>query len=182
MTAAGTAPKRSRKERQLTPEDAETQTVDHRELRMGDLTKDLRIGKKFSLHDELVDRQREKRRKSRQNRLKKTQDGDGAGSDAGSVVGGGGSETGSTETGGTGQPRGMSEAAAAAASVMAAAARRGAAAAAVAGPQFEIIDGNIVVNQASLVHDRHARRQQRRASWRRWRRTTLRGRRRRTRT
>ncbi|EFW99242.1 transcription factor tfiiib [Grosmannia clavigera kw1407] len=167
-TVAVTVPaaaKRSRREREVTPEDAETRTVDHRELKMEDLTKDLRIGKKFSRHDELVDREREKRRQYRLGKKNGT-----GGTAAMAVAGSGGSsETGSvlgvvgvgSETGGVngGQVR-MSDAVAAAASVMAAAVgpRRagGAVGASAAGPQFEIIDGNIVVNQASLVHDRHA--------------------------
>lgn len=190
MTAA-VAPKRSRRERAVTPEDAETRTVDHRELKMEDLTKDLRIGKKFSRHDELVDRDREKRRQDRLDRMLRKKNGPGGGtagtagtaeatvvpgtgsggsSEAGSVLGG---ETGGGGSSGSGVGLGLpqpSDAVAAAMSVMAAAAAGGGGGggqraggsstaggtSAAAGPQFEIIDGNIVVNQASLVHDRHA--------------------------
>ncbi|EPE10329.1 transcription factor tfiiib [Ophiostoma piceae UAMH 11346] len=172
-TPAPSAPKRARKERSVTPEDAETRTVDHRELKMEDLTKDLRIGKKFSRHDELVDRLREKRRQYRKERLqnKKSQaEGAAAGgplsantSRAGSVLD---SEFGDAATGAAGSRLAgginVVDAASAAASVLAAASAAAKAKSSasssgvVAGPQFEIIDGAIVVNQASLVHDRHA--------------------------
>ncbi|ERT02025.1 hypothetical protein HMPREF1624_00320 [Sporothrix schenckii ATCC 58251] len=165
---ATTAPKRIRRERSLTPEDAETRTVDHRELKMEDLTKDLRIGKKFSRHDELVDRLREKRRLYRRERLlsKKNQGQDGGplstnnSSREGSILGDEASGSNTAAAVIAGAPNG-SEAAAAAASVLAAATKSLAnsklkASQAVTGPQFEIIDGAIVVNQASLVHDRHA--------------------------
>lgn len=160
-TPAPSAPKRARKERSVTPEDAETRVVDHRELKMEDLTKDLRIGKKFSRHDELVDRLREKRRQYRKDRLQNKKNlAEGlseGGSRAGSVLD---SEFGDTTSGGRGVN--VVDAASAAASVLAAAtaaAKMKSSASmsgAVAGPQFEIIDGAIVVNQASLVHDRHA--------------------------
>ena len=154
---------------------------------MEDLTKDLRIGKKFSRHDELVDRLREKRRQYRRERLlsKKNQGqspslaSGGAlstnnSSRDGSILGdessldlGTGSGSGSGSGGGRtaaevlANTRSGSDAVTAAASVLAAATAsvakmRPAQPAAVTGPQFEIIDGNIVVNQASLVHDRHA--------------------------
>ena len=163
------APKRARKERSVTPEDAESRTVDHRELKMEDLTKDLRIGKKFSRHDELVDRLREKRRQYRKERLqsKKSQAEGGAlsanTSRAGSVLD---SEVGDAATGASSSRLGgginVVDAASAAASVLAAASAAAkirpsaSSSGVVAGPQFEIIDGAIVVNQASLVHDRHA--------------------------
>ncbi|KIH88313.1 transcription factor tfiiib [Sporothrix brasiliensis 5110] len=167
-TIATAAPKRVRRERSLTPEDAETRTVDHRELKMEDLTKDLRIGKKFSRHDELVDRLREKRRLYRRERLlsKKNQAQDGGplstnnSSREGSILGDEASGSNTAAAVIAGAPNG-SEAAAAAASVLAAATKSLAnsklkASQTVTGPQFEIIDGAIVVNQASLVHDRHA--------------------------
>ncbi|CAK7213208.1 hypothetical protein SCUCBS95973_001722 [Sporothrix curviconia] len=177
---AAAAPKRVRRERSVTPEDAETRTVDHRELKMEDLTKDLRIGKKFSRHDELVDRLREKRRLYRRERLlnKKNQsqspglngalstnnssrDGSVLGDESGlepSAAGASRSGSGSGRTAADviANARG-SDAVTAAASVLAAAtAKMKPTQQAVTGPQFEIIDGAIVVNQASLVHDRHA--------------------------
>lgn len=143
---------------------------------MEDLTKDLRIGKKFSRHDELVDRLREKRRLYRRERMlsKKNQGQQNGnplstnnssrdGSILGDEAGGGDSNNNSAAAVIAGAPNG-SEAAAAAASVLAAATNsiananklKSSSSQAVSGPQFEIIDGAIVVNQASLVHDRHA--------------------------
>lgn len=151
---------------------------------MEDLTKDLRIGKKFSRHDELVDRLREKRRQYRRERLlsKKIQ-GQSPGLNSGALSAHNSSRDGSVlgdESGlepdsarGNGNRSGgghtaadilrkarATDAVTAAASVLAAAtasvAKMQRTQQAVTGPQFEIIDGAIVVNQASLVHDRHA--------------------------
>ncbi|KAK1633674.1 hypothetical protein BDP81DRAFT_295969, partial [Colletotrichum phormii] len=74
--AAATAnkPARSRQARSVTPEDAEDQEADLTTLTMGDLTRDLRIGKKFSRHDELLQRHRDKQAKSRE-RLKAKRNG-----------------------------------------------------------------------------------------------------------
>ncbi|UKZ80651.1 hypothetical protein TrVFT333_008414 [Trichoderma virens FT-333] len=52
---------RARRARSVTPDDAETQVVDLQSLKMTDLTKDLHIGKKFSRHDELRERERQSR-------------------------------------------------------------------------------------------------------------------------
>ncbi|OAA54118.1 transcription factor tfiiib [Niveomyces insectorum RCEF 264] len=184
-SAPAPAPKRSRRDRSVTPEDAETRTVDHRELKMEDLTKDLRIGKKFSRHDELVDRLREKRRRYRRERLlskkqqqqQQQQDGRSPATNNdsrdGSVLDGETSESGtrapslsqapdaaSTEgvdgvadaaSGGGGGGGGASSSSTASKLNVGAAAPP-----AVTGPRFEIVDGAIVVNQASLMHDRHA--------------------------
>ncbi|UKZ54869.1 hypothetical protein TrVGV298_008683 [Trichoderma virens] len=56
---------RARRARSVTPDDAETQVVDLQSLKMTDLTKDLHIGKKFSRHDELRERERQSRLKSK---------------------------------------------------------------------------------------------------------------------
>ncbi len=56
--------KRGGKKREPTPEDAEEQTIDPTAIKMSELTKDLRIGKKFSKHDEIEKRDSE--RKARQ--------------------------------------------------------------------------------------------------------------------
>ncbi|TEY60184.1 hypothetical protein BOTCAL_0184g00050 [Botryotinia calthae] len=48
----GEAPKK-RRDREGTPEDAENEVIEPTVMKMGDLCKDIRIGKKFSRHDEL---------------------------------------------------------------------------------------------------------------------------------
>ncbi|RDA92787.1 hypothetical protein CP533_0796 [Ophiocordyceps camponoti-saundersi (nom. inval.)] len=122
--------------RSLTPEDAESQTVDLQQLRMADLTKDLRIGKKFSRHDELRERERKARSKaraSRQDEAPSTGDAAPTPQADGSrdASGQGNNDNGSSSSTGRGPTT--------------------------AGPQFRIIDGQIVIDQNSLVMDRHAR-------------------------
>lgn len=129
----------SRRARSLTPDDAESQTVDLQNLKMSDLTKDLRIGKKFSRHDELRDRERQARLKAK---LEKDLDGNTseAGDGTRSPFGeNGGTKAKSSTPGGSSTPVGPP------------------APAASSGPQFRIVDGQIVVDQNSLVMDRHAR-------------------------
>ncbi|KAF7558855.1 hypothetical protein G7046_g5288 [Stylonectria norvegica] len=133
-TEVGTeTPSRKRRVRSVTPEDAETQTVDLQKLKMADLTKDLHIGKKFSRHDELRERERKARLKTKVAELV----GGEPEADAGA-----GSET----------PEGT---------VQQSAKKAGSAApsapALPSGPQFRIVDGQIVVDQSSLALDRHAR-------------------------
>ncbi|KAL3964490.1 hypothetical protein ACCO45_001494 [Purpureocillium lilacinum] len=121
---------RPRRARSLTPEDAESQLVDLQQLRMADLTKDLRIGKKFSRHDELRERERQARLKA-----KLGKDGDQTereGSASASPMPDGRTKKSATP-GGSSTPAPAS------------------------GPQFRIVDGQIVVDQSSLVMDRHAR-------------------------
>ena len=125
----------SRRLRSQTPEDAESQQVDLQKLRMADLTKDLRIGKKFSRHDELRDRERQARLKA-----KLEKDSDAGGSEAGGVR-----DAQSPSV----APKSGTPGAADASTMPAPAAT--------SGPQFRIVDGQIVVDQSSLVMDRHAR-------------------------
>ncbi|GJN68850.1 transcription factor TFIIIB component B [Purpureocillium lilacinum] len=97
---------------------------------MADLTKDLRIGKKFSRHDELRERERQARLKA-----KLGKDGDQTereGSASASPMPDGRTKKSATP-GGSSTPAPAS------------------------GPQFRIVDGQIVVDQSSLVMDRHAR-------------------------
>lgn len=64
-------PRKERKEREDTPSDAEEQIVDTAALTMSDLCKDLRIGKKFSRHDDIkarVEKQKERVKARRQAR------------------------------------------------------------------------------------------------------------------
>ncbi|KAJ5019444.1 Transcription factor TFIIIB component B'' [Colletotrichum sp. SAR 10_99] len=137
--SAGTEPKpkRPRRARSITPEDAENQEADLSVLTMGDLTRDLRIGKKFSRHDELLERHREKQAKARE-RLKSRRNGTEDPSESGTP--------GPRSANGTPAP-----AAPASKPQPAASASMGQ-----TGPQFQIIDGQIVVDQNSLALDRHA--------------------------
>jgi transcription factor TFIIIB component B'' len=129
--------------RSPTPEDAEEQKVDPSQVTMGDLVKDLRIGRKFSRHDELLERQRMKKLKSKM---------------AGGIPGGAGSNDAADSSGSAGGSKAGTpgpahhEAGESSSSAAAAAARPltdGA-------PQFQIIDGQIVVNQSTRQFDRHA--------------------------
>ncbi|KAH7162561.1 hypothetical protein B0J13DRAFT_13535 [Dactylonectria estremocensis] len=118
---------KSRRARSITPEDSENQVVDLQQLKMADLTKDLHIGKKFSRHDELRERERRAR-------LKAKIDVDSSGEKDGSA----------TPDGAGPRPKNDSPAASSAP-------------APASGPQFRIVDGQIVVDQSSLAVDRHAR-------------------------
>lgn len=118
---------RSRRARSITPEDSENQIVDLQQLKMADLTKDLHIGKKFSRHDELRERERRTRLKAKV----------GLGADG---------ERDGSETPDTTEPGPKKDSPATTS-----------APAPASGPQFRIVDGQIVVDQSSLAVDRHAR-------------------------
>ncbi|KAG5921440.1 hypothetical protein E4U61_006741 [Claviceps capensis] len=132
----------SRRARSPTPDDAETQVVDLQKLKMSDLTKDLRIGKKFSRHDELRERERKARMKAK---LEKDLEIPGE-------AGGDSSNT-NNKTSQSPAPGGTQSTA----KPNSAASTSTPAPAATSGPQFRIVDGQIVVDQDSLVMDRHAR-------------------------
>jgi transcription factor TFIIIB component B'' len=104
---------------------------------MGDLIKDLRIGKKFSRHEELLERERIKKLKSKLGITAADNNEDGAAT-AGSKPG--------TPAPGP-QPNGESSSSASAPKPAGEPA---------GAPQFQIIDGQIVVNQSTLQFDRHA--------------------------
>ncbi|KAG5932714.1 hypothetical protein E4U53_001211 [Claviceps sorghi] len=135
----------SRRARSLTPDDAETQVVDLQKLKMSDLTKDLRIGKKFSRHDELRERERKARLKAKLEKDSATP------SEAGN---GNNNTTTHDKTSQSPAPDGTGPNAAQA---NASGGTATPAPAATSGPQFRIVDGQIVVDQDSLVMDRHAR-------------------------
>ncbi|PTB43177.1 hypothetical protein M441DRAFT_56214 [Trichoderma asperellum CBS 433.97] len=122
---------RARRARSVTPEDAETQVVDLQNLKMTDLTKDLHIGKKFSRHDELRERERQARVRSKVKKMMGDTSRDG--SEAPEVPG---------------DPAIKSKSATPTAASSPAPA---------SGPQFRIVDGQIIIDQSSLVMDRHAR-------------------------
>ncbi|KAL5351676.1 hypothetical protein ACLOAV_003536 [Pseudogymnoascus australis] len=64
--ATSSTPKpRVRKKRAETPEDAEDQEIDHSTIKMADLCKDLKIGKKFSKHDEIKQRDIDRKAKAK---------------------------------------------------------------------------------------------------------------------
>ena len=127
---SGTNTPKNRRARSLTPEDSESQLVDLQKLKMADLTKDLHIGKKFSRHDELRERERRARMKSK---LGTNEERDSSATpDA------------SGQVDKTGSPA-------------ASPAPSAPAPAAPSGPQFRIVDGQIVIDQSSLSVDRHAR-------------------------
>ncbi|EKJ69021.1 hypothetical protein NXS19_011741 [Fusarium pseudograminearum] len=129
-TESGTNTPKTRRARSMTPEDSETQLVDLQKLKMADLTKDLHIGKKFSRHDELRERERRARMKNK----------------IGTDVERDSSAT--PETSGQVEKSG---------SPAASPAPSAPAPAAPSGPQFRIVDGQIVIDQSSLSVDRHAR-------------------------
>ncbi|KAF4581894.1 transcription factor tfiiib component [Ophiocordyceps camponoti-floridani] len=136
QTEDGTEPKKKKgRARSVTPEDAEDQVVDLQQLKMADLTKDLRIGKKFSRHDELRERERLARSKTKNPQ----QDGEPTTT---------GADPSSSTSPNPDGPQDASPAENASSS---------SATAATSGPQFRIVDGQIVVDQNSLVMDRHAR-------------------------
>jgi len=118
----GEGPKR--KKRAETPEDAEDQEIDHSTVKMAELTKDLRIGKKFSRHAEIKKREMEKKMKAKLAR------------DHPELVR---DEANTYETPSQSARRGESLPEAS------------------TGPQMRIVNGQIVIDDASLVVDRHAR-------------------------
>ncbi|KAI0480293.1 hypothetical protein GGR56DRAFT_264261 [Xylariaceae sp. FL0804] len=127
----------NRRRREATPEDAETRTVDHSTMKVGELTKDLGIGKKFKHHEAIEDRAREKRLKYRMKKLERDKqrllglpaaNEDDAASRAGTPAEGNRNERASAmaELGASQQ-----------------------------GVGYEVIDGQIIINQQSLVVNRH---------------------------
>lgn len=138
------APRRQRRKRSVTPEDAENMQLDHRTVKMADLARDLRIGKKFSKHDEIVRREKQRRAQARLARKLRLQGLLPPGQELGSLAG--------TPTSDGGLPAvGTAPSPAAADGGDPPPGGTGA-----SGPQFEIVDGQIVVNQRSLQVDRHA--------------------------
>lgn len=132
-------PKTNVRRRSVTPDDAEEIEVDIRKVKMGDLVKDMRIGRKFSRHDELLERERIKRQKSYAARKLK---GSGLDSSTNSVSGSQPGSSAATPAPDQGEapavPREDQQPATALA------------------PQLQIINGQIVLNSNSLQFDRHA--------------------------
>lgn len=107
--------------------------VDLQKLKMSDLTRDLHIGKKFSRHDELRERERQARIKGKSRTESEGPEAEGEKVEA----------NGSTSNSAGATPSNPALSAAPSQ--------------ATAGPQFRIVDGQIVLDQSSLVMDRHAR-------------------------
>lgn len=128
-----------RKKREPTPENAEELTVDHTTMTVGELTKDLGIGKRFKHADEIEQRAREARAKYRIRRLERQKQKLGLlpPEDDGLEL--------QPDIGENGESRG------------AAMAQLGASmdAGAGQGVGYDVVDGQIVVHAASLVVDRH---------------------------
>lgn len=131
--------KKARRKRSVTPEDAEQQKVDHEQMVMSELTRDLRIGAKFSKYDELRERIRKKRARQRLIKLGKLQPGEEMQDEPTSQSGTPAPADGAKKPG-QALPRLIVEEAPAADSV----------------PQLEIVDGHIRINEASMQYDRHA--------------------------
>ena len=125
-----------------TPEEAEKQQVDHSTTKMGELIWDLGIGKPFKHADAVAERARQARHEAKMRKIEKQKRALGllpAGEEGGDVSG--------SRTGTPADDRGGGAAAAMAAS---AAMDTG------GGVGYEVVDGQIVVNQNTLVVDRHA--------------------------
>jgi transcription factor TFIIIB component B'' len=114
---------KKKRKREETPEDAEEQEIDHTTVKMSELTKDLRIGKRFSKHAEIKQREVQKRAKAKLAR------------DYPELIEGQNNEeeASSRTPGPTEGPVGVTT-----------------------GPQMRIVNGQIVIDDASLVVDRHA--------------------------
>ncbi|KAI8962447.1 hypothetical protein F5Y11DRAFT_322608 [Daldinia sp. FL1419] len=131
-----------RRRRSPTPEDPENQTVDHSTMKMADLTKDLGIGKKFKHAEAIAERARQARERIRQKRLvqKRLAMGlppDGEEAELADIPAQ--DEENSRESA-------IERARNLGASVDAGAHSVG----------YEVVDGQIIINQESLVVDRHA--------------------------
>jgi transcription factor TFIIIB component B'' len=120
-TKTGDVTKRPKK-RAVTPEDAEEQEVDHATVKMAELCKDIRIGRKFSKHAEI--KQREAEHKAKAKLARDHPELAAAEENRGSGPGAGGDEA-IAEPG--------------------------------SGVQMRLVNGQIVIDDRSLVVDRHAR-------------------------
>lgn len=133
---------RRRRRRELTPENAENLTIDRSTTKMADLTRDLGIGKKFKHADVILERQREARRNAQLRRLEKQKLAKGLLP----------SEPTHEQVSRTGTPAAGAEGSSSQADDDAPAELGGAG----GGVAYDIIDGQIVVNQNSLAVDQHA--------------------------
>ncbi|KAI1768781.1 hypothetical protein GGR53DRAFT_352623 [Hypoxylon sp. FL1150] len=142
-TEEGTPSASKRRRRSPTPEDPETLTVNHGTMKMAELTQDLGIGKKFKHADAIAERQREARERFRQKKIEKQKRLMGLLPDEDSAS--------RASTPAEGEENGRD-------SALARARELGASASADAQHTvgYEVINGQIIINQQSLVVDRHA--------------------------
>ncbi|KAI0808434.1 hypothetical protein GGR55DRAFT_651372 [Xylaria sp. FL0064] len=131
-----------RRKREPTPENAEELKVDHSTMTVGELTKDLGIGKRFRHAEEIEQRAREARARNRLKRLEREK------RKLGLL---GPEDEDSTSQQGTSNESGETRGAAMA--QLGASTESGAA----QGVGYDVVDGQIVVHAASLVVDRHNR-------------------------
>ncbi|GAB1320230.1 hypothetical protein MFIFM68171_10440 [Madurella fahalii] len=152
----GSAARRSRKpsrpQREATPEDAENVQIDITQVKMADLVKDMHIGKKFSMHDELMERERAKRlrynEKRRQQQIGENPDDAANGEEAQVSTGAASSSSNPTST-----PAAAAAAADNGTNPDSPPARAGP----TLGERYQLINGEIVLDPTSLIVDRHAR-------------------------
>ncbi|GAW11090.1 hypothetical protein ANO14919_004290 [Xylariales sp. No.14919] len=131
-----------RRKREPTPENAEELTVDHSTMTVGELTRDLGIGKRFRHAEEIEKRAREARAKNRQKRLEREK------RKLGLLAPEDEDEASRLDT-----PNESDEARGAAMAQLGASIESGAG----QGVGYDVVDGQIVVHAASLVVDRHNR-------------------------
>ncbi|KAK5627925.1 hypothetical protein RRF57_003640 [Xylaria bambusicola] len=131
-----------RRKREPTPENAEELTVDHTTMTVGELTKDLGIGKRFRHAEEIEQRAREARARNRLRRLEREKRKLG-------LLGPEDEDSLSQPD----TPNESSETRGAAMAQLGASMEAGAA----QGVGYDVVDGQIVVHAASLVVDRHNR-------------------------
>ncbi|KAI0165835.1 hypothetical protein GGR57DRAFT_138426 [Xylariaceae sp. FL1272] len=131
-------PEKQRRKRPVTPEDAENQKVDHTTMTVGELVKDLGIGKPFKHAEEIQQRAREARAANKLKRLERQK------IRAGIMP----APQNSADKEGTADR----EARGAAMAEIGAAMDTGSTS---QGVGYDVIDGQIVVSQASLVVNRH---------------------------
>ncbi|KAK4158429.1 hypothetical protein C8A00DRAFT_10896 [Chaetomidium leptoderma] len=143
--------KLARPQREATPPDAEAVEIDITQVKMADLAKDMHIGKKFSLHDELMERERAKRLRynERRKRQQNGEDGDEATANGDAPAGTPASDPNNTSAQAT--PAATTTESATAETPADDNAR------APIGETYQIIDGEIVLDHRSLQVDRHAR-------------------------
>ena len=135
--------------RATTPENGEEQTIDPTSLTLADLTRDLKIGRKFSKADEILRREKERNRKKTESRRARIQ-----AIKEGRPIPNGEIENTDAAPGSRGQTPGNENA-------TDGTDRNGDAETeehhdGPSGPRFEIIDGQLVVDNSSLHINRHA--------------------------
>ncbi|CZS93903.1 uncharacterized protein RCO7_08067 [Rhynchosporium graminicola] len=146
---------KSRKERATTPDGASDEEIDQSTLTMTDLCRDLRIGKKFSRHQEIKDRIFQNKERNMKNKMIMNNpeiDGMVGPAPSGAPMG-----EAAVEAPGSGSGAGAGAAEAAAVSAPEKEPSPEISVEAGQGPQIRIVDGQIVLDESSLQIDRQAR-------------------------